>query len=720
MSSAADHRWFFFRAGGFDQVRLNSPADLQHLRELDQKLWAALACPVDGLEFDQRTLDYIDRDHDGRIRAPELLDAVDWTLERLADPGVLFHDDGLPLSALRDDDTGRQLAAAGRHLLSVQGRAADTRLRSSDTDDLKKLFPPDQPNGDGLVPAALTPDDSLKAAIADIIACVGAEKDRSGEDALSEARLNDFFAQAEKVAAWQRRRDSESALQPFGDATADAVAAIAALRDKIDDYFHRVQLAAFDPRALALMNGEEADLVRLAAKNLANIGETAHLPLADIRHGDPLPLDKGINPAWRQAVQAFRDKVMKPLLGDQATLTAADWQALAGKCAPHFAWQAERPDVAILEKLGPARIAWLVNNDIKEKLLALVRQDKAVSTEADSLIDLDKLLHFQQHLVTLLNNFISFWNFYTRNTKAVFQAGTLYIDGKSCELVVQVGKIDEHCKMAGASGSFLIYCECRRRTPAAPGEKAAMNIVAAVTAGDEGNLIVGRNGLFYDRDGHDWDAHVVKIIHNPISVREAFWLPYRRIGKMVSDQIQKFASARDEAVAAEAQASVNDVATQAGTAATGPAAAAARKAAVFDIAKFAGIFAALGLALGAITSALAAVMTGLLSLQWWQLPLVAGGVMLAISGPSMLLAWFKLRRRNLAPILDANGWAVNTQARISIGFGTALTRLAELPQGAERSLRDPYASESRPWPWIILALLAALLWAWRHQWLRPF
>ena len=69
------YRWRFFRAGGFDQVKLDRGADLAHLDELDQKLWVALACPTRGIEFDTKTLDLVDTDKDGRIRAPEIIAA---------------------------------------------------------------------------------------------------------------------------------------------------------------------------------------------------------------------------------------------------------------------------------------------------------------------------------------------------------------------------------------------------------------------------------------------------------------------------------------------------------------------------------------------------------------------------------------------------------------------------------------------------------------------
>ena len=58
------HKWRFFRSGGFDQVRLETAEDLRNLESLDQKLWAALACPTQGVEFDEKTLAILDADKD--------------------------------------------------------------------------------------------------------------------------------------------------------------------------------------------------------------------------------------------------------------------------------------------------------------------------------------------------------------------------------------------------------------------------------------------------------------------------------------------------------------------------------------------------------------------------------------------------------------------------------------------------------------------------------
>jgi hypothetical protein len=239
-----------------------------------------------------------------------------------------------------------------------------------------------------------------------------------------------------------------------------------------------------------------------------------------------------------------------------------------------------------------------------------------------------------------------------------------------------------------------------------------MLIAAAFTGGDSDNLMLGRNGVFYDIKGNDWDATIVKIIDHPISVSQAFWAPYKLIARMISEQVEKFAAAKDKAVDSSAGTGFAEVGAKA--------ASGAQPAAPFDVAKFAGIFAAIGLAIGAIGTAMAAIVGGFISLPLWKMPLAIGGIVLAISGPSMLIAFLKLRQRNLGPILDANGWAVNTKASINIPFGSTLTKMAELPKGAERSLVDPFAEKKTPWKrWVfLLVLLTALGFAWNKGYVQ--
>jgi hypothetical protein len=711
MSSKAAHSWRFFRVGGFDQVALDSADDLRHLPELDPKLWTALNCPTQGVEFDTHTLACIDTDGDGQIRRPELLAAVHWACGRLKDPGALFQGGALKLAAIADADAeGATLKATAAKVLGYLAKPETDAVAAEDFADMTKLFTPDHGNGDGVVPAALAGDDpALAELIGHIVATQGGVADRSGEPGVTADTVAAFFEQATALQAWraQAEGDAAASVMPLGDTgTAPAAAAVAAVAAKVDDFFTRCRLAAFDARAAAPLNPPLTAYESLADHAIApDDSVVAALPLATIAAGAALPLGEGVNPAWAAAVATLKDDAVAPLLGAREVLTPAEWTALREKLAAYTAWQAARPATP-LQDLEPALLAAVLADDSRTRLDALVAADAAADASAAHIDALRRLVHLQRDLVTLLRNFICFADFYGGRTKAIFQAGTLYLDQRSCELVLRVADMGAHANMAPFSGCFLVYCQCER------GGEVPATIVAALTGGGVDELMVpGRHGVFIDRQGRDWKAKVVKVVEQPVSIRQAFWTPYRRVARFVENQMRGAAAAKDKEIEAKSQAGV---ATAGDKVASGdkPAAPA------FDIARFAGIFAAIGLAVGAIGTALAAGMAGFVQLNAWQMLLVLAGILLLISGPSMLLAYLTLRRRNLGPLLDANGWAVNARARINLPFGAALTGVAALPAGAKRSLADPYADKKSPWPfWIGLAAIAALaFWAWRQGW----
>jgi len=88
----------------------------------------------------------------------------------------------------------------------------------------------------------------------------------------------------------------------------------------------------------------------------------------------------------------------------------------------------------------------------------------------------------------------------------------------------------------------------------------------------------------------------------------------------------------------------------------------------------------------------------------------------------MVIAYLKLRTRNLAPLLDANGWAVNAKALINLPFGHTLTKIAKLPPGAQRSMQDPFAEKRSTGKilLLLLLLLALLLFSWRQGYLTQW
>ena len=522
------HTWTYANIGGNTRVIIKNGKDIQHLAELDEKLWTVLACPVSGLEIPEESLKCMDTDADAKIHVTDVVATAEWLCKVLRDPQVLF--EGKPSLALEDIvDEGLSAVASP---LAVDG--------------------------------VVTLQD-VKAAIA------GAT----------------ITAQATPEAPY----------------AADVMAAYKACQEAYAQYFQTAKLQA--------------------------------LGLAT------LPVDAAVPGLTEEQFTEMGKKIAEYETG-KAAAESANAAALAAAQAQY------KP---------------------LEKLLLLCRD-----------------------YVTLLHNFVSFQDFYAKRGKAllgrgnadespwaIFQAGTLVIDQRACNLCLKVSDMGKHNTQAADSGMYLIYCNCKHQ---ASGQ--AMQIVAAMTVGDIRNLKVGKNALFYDRQGRDWEAEVVKIIDNPISIGQAFWSPYRKLGDWVSGLITKSAAEKEKKSFADLTAKLQ----------TPPAAGQAAQPAQpapFDIAKFAGIFAAIGMAVGYIGAFFTSLATGVKDIAlyaWWALPVAIISLFLVISGPSMILAWMKLRKRNLAPLLNANGWAVNADAIVNVLFGNTLTEQAQYPIV---KLKDPHA-----------------------------
>ena len=362
-AKATRHPWRFFTAGGFDQVKLEDASDLRSLGELDQKLWVALACPTSGLEIDARTLALIDTDKDGRVRANELIAAVSFACANLKNPDDLLKGEALlPLAAI-DDATpeGKTLLSAARQILANIGKPEATSLVADDFADPVKMFAGSAFNGDGVITelsASQNPGDPTRADIQAIVTCLGGVPDRSGIDGVNQEKVDAFFAEAQAFADWHTRaRENAATVLPLGaDGTAAAFAAVSAIKHKVDDYFARCRLVAFDPRSAPALNRREEEYLELATRDLgSNVEEVAGFPLALVAADRPLPLAGAVNPAHAAALAALRDAAVTPLIGARAQLTEADWAAVAAKLAPYTEWMTTKAGAAVESPRRAAR-----------------------------------------------------------------------------------------------------------------------------------------------------------------------------------------------------------------------------------------------------------------------------------------------------------------------------------------------------------------------------
>lgn len=689
--------WTLKRMGGIFQVQLKSVKDLEALATLDPKLWVALSCPVNDLEIDRRTLSLIDYDDDGRVRIEEMRNAVAWTLKRLSRPESLFTGGDLPLDAINTTDPeGEKLLASARQILANMGEADATSISVGQAANTAKIYGQSRLNGDGVIAKDATDVPELQQLITEIMDCLGAETDRSGEPGITQKKLDAFFAELKTYEAWWTQGEVDSskgeAIFPLGDATPEAFTHLTAVENKIDDFFARCQLAAFDARAEEPLNHDISLYKQIAGEDFSvSRKDVEQLPLAKVSGTSTVPIFTGINPEWKQRMQTLCDQVIRPLeIGTGDSLELHEWEEIKHRFDAYRKWRESKPETKT-ETLCITRVREILASDLGQQLAALLAEDQALAPRMKSVDAVEKLARFHRDLIQVLNNFVNFNDFYDETRAAVFQAGVLYLDGRECRLCLRVENPAKHAVLATLSRAFVAYCECRRKD-----SKAKFTIAAVFSAGDSANLIVGRNGIFKDSQGRLWDTTIVRLIENPISIREAFLMPYVRVGRFIGDKLEKWAVTRDKAMQKQMETGVESVGSDSASGKTGKGSTGAGMGGV------AGMLAAGGIALGAVGAGLASLFDTMKALDWWELPLVICGLVLMISLPSMLIAWLKIRKRTLAPLLDASGWAVNGRTLISTKLGRSLTTSATLPVAACCQFDE--RNQVRKWLWLALGV----------------
>ena len=691
----SNYDWKFSTIGGMTRVNIEKGEDIKHLDELDEKLWTVLSCPVSGMEFDEKTLKYIDTDHDGHVHVDEVVAASKWLTSVINDPELLLKkEDTIPLSAFNtENEEGAKLLKSAKQILKNLGLKKDS-ISIADTSDSVAIFAKTGLNGDGIITEQSTDDEELKKTIAECVASVGGKADRSGLLGADADSLEQFYAALAAFSAWKKAAaDNKDAILPYGDDTAAVYDIVQTIKAKVADYFMRCKLANFHAGSTTALDVSVTRIETISDKDLSACAEEiSNYPLARISDNKMLPIDGRLNPVWQATFDKLNKLALEKEFGGASEISEEQWNSFVAKLAAYEGWIGAKAGSEV-EALGLDEVNALLKADRKADLLKLIDDDKALEQESTSIDAVDKLAHLYRDFYQLLCNFVSFKDFYDPDEKAIFQSGKLYIDERCCELCIKVPDMGPHNTQANLSGMFILYCDCVNKVSG-----AKMIIAAVMTNGDIADLRVGKHGVFYDWAGNIWDATVSKIIDNPISIRQAFWSPYRKLGKLVEDTINKFAAEKDNKVMGDLSAKV-----------TAPSDAKP----AFDIAKFAGIFAAIGLALGAIGGALKALIEAGASLKAWQWPIVIVAVLLIISGPAMIKAWLVLRKRNISPLLNANGWAINAGGKVNVTFGATLTQVAKTPIVATK---DPYA-DKKPWwrkliDWLIIIGIVFLI-CWR-------
>ena len=626
------HRHAFFHAARTTQVALACGADVEHLADLDRTYWAILSRPkfIEGRA--EPLTRYLDTDEDGRIRMPEVLEAIEWLKPRIASFDRLFLPyEGLVKEDLRDD------TPEGKALSDLLAKIAPDGTPVTDAELGKhqaqfSFICADEKKG---VSVEINLLDKPLRPYAELVWKIVGPPNRT----LTEEHLPLFYDLLKQWRQWQ-------ADKPKGRFTLEDVQSRWPLRKKINDYFRLCDERAYD--AATPLFHDSSKPLKDAPISLA--GDATRLSLTE-----------GVNPEW-----ADQTAGLAKILG-ATTLTRDLWESLKREWDPYDVWwhnvppafytflSFEKEDFALVE--DPAQRA---------ALEAVLRQAKAEAPLLEVIHDLERFAVLREGLLRFLRNFVNVADLYPPVADPLFLCGKLFMDGRVASLCFPVENGDEkaHAALAAPSRCCLVYCalECEGIPP--------RTILAVFTAGTVGALTVGKRGLFVDLNGQDWEATVSHVAITTISLWEAFFAPWRKIGEVCSETFQKLIGGRgDNAVTQVATAATKAQASAVGTTPAKPAVPASNASQMASVAT-------LGISLSFLASAAAAIASAVTHAPLWKTGAVALGVILAVSLPSVILAWFRLRNRDLAPILNASGWAVNRPIGLTARLGRFFTQRA--------------------------------------------
>lgn len=665
INPTANPRPRFWKAGGMRQLRIHTGEDLRKISQLDHKLWVVLSCPTHGLEFDESTLRLIDADGDGRIRCQELIDAVDWTLKRLKNhESLALGKDSLPLDLIdsRHEDGSRLLQSA-RRILSNLGRPDANTVTLADALDQGSIFAAVKYNGDGIIPPEAAEEPEARKLIEDILATVGGETDRGGSKGVTSEGVEKFFKALNDFRNWKDAGETEkSRLMVLGEETAAAFGSVRVLENQIEEFFAKCRLASFEEGAQKAFNSPKGDFPSFDSDIIPKIEEfLKKSPLAKINSEGLLPLKDTVNPYFAATLEIFRKLAVAPLLGPATReITEDDWQKIKAALGPYAKWLTGKTGEEV-EKLGMDRIEALLTDNHRAALEEMIAEDRAIAAEIEAIEEVEKLLRFHRDLFRLANNFVALPDFYDLEKKAVFQAGTMTMDGRDFHLCLYVADAAKHASIAGQAGIYLLYCELKGQLDA-----TKKIVAAAVTSGSSNRLAVGKNGLFRDRQGRDWEAAVVKIQSHPIGVREAIIGPFKRLGQLVTAQIEKISSTREQAFQGQLKEGISAVDKTVAAKPGSPAAASSGGG-------MGGFLAGGGLALAALSSSFAFITSTLSSVDLGTILYTALVFLMFILLPPAALSLLKLRKRDLSLVLEACGWAINGPMRLNFSLSRRLT-----------------------------------------------
>lgn len=693
--------------GGIPQLQLDTAEEIGRIGELDRARWAATSVLCDQLFTDPGFLAYMDDDKNGRVRVDEVLAARVWLWDRLSGrDGITQRSDTLRLADLDTSkaDAKKLHSLAGR-LLTKLGNTASEAITLQQVRGFEASYAKTFPNGDGVVAASQVSDEGVVGLINDVVAATGGSMDLGGEAGATVALLDTWRDRAQALLAWrgQVEGDGAKAVLAYGEATADVAAIITSLSPKVAQFFAQCALVGAETGAGARLTATPEELAALDVKDPAAIERWLdQAPLGSVDASGSLNLNGMLNPRYRAQLDRIASEIGPKALGQTdrlQALTVESWAAILASVAPYIAWQGAKPS-GIVEDTAADRLAVAIDSPAATRLRELCAEDLGVADELQEFHNLEKLILFQRWFLEFCNNFVSFQQLFSPDERSLFEAGTLVLDGRKLTLCMNVLNAATHKAIASKSKMFIAYADITRKDATGADQKG--KIAAAVTAGDQGGIDVGKRGVFYDRQEAEWDALITDIVAQPISVWEAMIAPITRLRDFISKRVADMVGSKAASLEESTTKTAGETAVLPPPPAPAPPAAPAAPGAAGG--NMQAMLLGGSVAIAAIGSTLAYVVQTITAINPLDLVAGLGSLVAGLMAISGVIGWFRLRQRDLSTLLEASGWALNGRMKLTFALGAQFTEEPKLPQGSVLRLT---AEQKRSY--VVVTLLAFAL-----------
>lgn len=676
----------FERIGRVEHLRIDDCRGLAGIRKIDKAHWIATSAPVNGLRADPVLLSLVDSDSNGRIRADEIVDAIDWLLRHLKDPrGINEQTTTLRLDTIdTTTDEGERILAQIQKILHHLGKTDQLTISLDDIRTLKTTIEQSKVSEAGIVLPEASDDAQVKELLTAIIQVTGGVDHPSGRKGVGAAQLATFLADAQQFEKWLAREgDARQTLACFGDQIPQVYELYRTMAPKFDSYFAQCLALTQDP-SLASRFALPAD--RVQATDFQNINSVRSLlrdaPIAKPTADQAYRFDQPTNTVYIKLLKRFALEILVPMAMDTEDVNAREWQLIHEAFKDYDQWVADKPASAIVN-MPLEKIRALSQEPYVDAIRLLINTSCGTAIELNEIRMVEKLALYQGSMIELVNNFVSFPYLYNPQKTALFEHGSLVMDGRRFNMAIRVDDRKEHIKATEQSDIFVIYV----KITGVNGE-ADMELAFPVTAGGKGNLCVGKRGIFHNLQGHMRDAQIVHIVENPISLAEALLAPFKRIASLITGKIEKLTQAAEKNLDKATDTAITQVQTTSSTATQAPAQAAPAPAGNPSLVA-GGVFAAGSVAIAALGSATAYIAQIFMDNGTFK---VLGGLLAALVAvmiPVAIVALLKLMNRDMSSMLEGAGWAINARMRLTRIQADQFTNRPLVPGVIHRWFKSP-------------------------------